>query len=201
MVGAPQALKNLRIFERICGRHAFKNVIFTTTMWGDVDEETGLTREAELKDDYWKSMINLGASIGRFEGSRDSAFRLISPFLDEANSRIALSIQKELVDLGFRLSDTAASQVLRLEIERLQKRQQEELHQVRKELRRPNNASSLQLLMEDYKALKKVSGSLFGQMDDLHVPLSRRVTNTVARTLGIKRNRCVYKILIIGPHW
>ena len=44
MVGTP--LKNLRMFEELCGKDALKNVILTTTMWDEVDEETGLARES-----------------------------------------------------------------------------------------------------------------------------------------------------------
>jgi len=196
MQGTP--LKNLRMLQALCGGNAFKKIIIVTTMWDEVDEETGATREEELKGIFWKSMINLHASVGRFIGTRDSAFRVIAPLLDEENSRIALSIQKELVDLGFRLSDTVAGQVLRLELERLTKQHLGMLYQIREELK---DATSLQSLMDEYEKLKRTSDSLLQQMDDLHVPLSRRVTNTVARTLGIKRNRCVHKILIIGPHW
>ena len=36
-------LKNLRMFEELCGKDALKNVILTTTMW---DEETGLAQES-----------------------------------------------------------------------------------------------------------------------------------------------------------
>ena len=38
-------LKNLRMFEELCGKDALKNVILTT-MWDEVDEETGLARES-----------------------------------------------------------------------------------------------------------------------------------------------------------
>lgn len=191
MVGTP--LKNLRMFKGICGRNAFKNVILITTMWDTEDRDTAEIREAELKGTYWKSMVDLHSRVGRFEGTRHSAFRLIAPLLSETNSRIALSIQKELVDFDFRLSETYAGQVLRLEIERSTKLQQETLDHIREELKRPNNATSLQSLMEEYEELKRSSSSLSQQMADLQMPLGRRVMNTATRALGLKRNRCVCK--------
>jgi len=194
MAGTP--LKNLRMFEELCGKNAFKNVILTTTMWDEVDEETGATREEELKGIYWKAMIDRHSSTGRFVGTRDSALRLIAPFLDEANTRNRLLLQKELVDLDLRLSETHAGQKLRSEIKQLAKQQQELLHQIREELKRPNNATSLQSLMEEYEELKKTSGSLLAQMADLQVPLGRQLMNTITITFGIKRNRFVYNILI-----
>ena len=194
MAGTP--LKNLRMFEQLCGKNAFKNVILTTTFWGEVDEETGATREAELKGIYWKDMIRRNSSIGRFEGTHDSAFRLIAPFLDEANTRNKLLLQKELVNLDLKLSETHAGQKLRSEVKQLARQQQELLRQIREELIRPNNATSLQSLMEEYEELKKTSASLLAQMADLHIPLGRHFMNTITITFGIKRNRYVYKILI-----
>jgi len=194
MAGTP--LKNLRIFEALCGKGAFKNVILATTMWDEVDEETGSTREGELKGIYWKPMIDRGSSTGRFEGTRDSAFRLIAPFLEEANVRNALLLQKELVGLDMRLSETHAGQKLRSEIKQLAKQQQELLNQIREELTRPNNAALLQSLMEEYEELKKTSGSLLQQMTDLQVPLGRRLMNTIDVTFGRNLNKCVYQILM-----
>ena len=165
-------------------------------MWDDVDKETGETREGELKGIYWKAMIDRGSSTGRFQGERDSAFRLIAPLLDEANHRNTLLLQKELVDLDMRLSETHAGQKLRSEIKQLAKQQQELLHQIREELKHPNNAVLLQFSMEKYEELKKTSGSLLQQMTDLQVPLGRQLMNTIDVTFGRKLNECVYLILI-----
>ena len=194
MAGTP--LKNLRMFEELCGKNSFKNVILTTTMWDDVDEVTGETREGELKSIYWKTMISRGSSTGRFQGQRDSAFRLIAPLLDEANNRNALLLQKELVDLDMRLNETHAGQKLRSEIKQLAKQQQELLNQIREELKRPNNTTLLQLLMNEYEEHKKTSGSLLQQMTDLQVPLSRQLMNTIDVTFGGKLNKCVYQTLM-----
>jgi len=101
MAGTP--LKNLRLFHEICGEKSFKNVILTTTMWDEVDSETGEIREEEWKRIYWKPMIARDSRIGRFLGTRDSALHLIAPFLDEASGRNELLLQKELVDLDLKL--------------------------------------------------------------------------------------------------
>ena len=183
MAGSP--LKNLRMFEELCGKNSFKNVILTTTMWDEVNQETGATREGELKNIYWKAMINRGSSTARFEGKRDSAFRLIAPLLDEANNRNTLLLQKELVDLDLRLSETHAGQKLRSEIKQLAKQQQELLRQIREELKRPNNAASLQSLIEEYEELNKTSGPLLQQMADLQVPLGRQFKNALTTTFLI----------------
>ena len=185
MAGTP--LKNLNMFEQLCGKNAFKNVILTTTMWDEVDEEIGASREEVLKSDHWKSMIARHSTTGRFLGTRDSAFRLIAPLLDEANSRRALLLQKELVDLDLRLKETHAGQQLRSELKQLAKIQEEFLRRIREELERPHNPTSLKALMEEFEEFKKNSQALSQQMADLQVPLGRQFMNTLTTTFGIRR--------------
>ncbi|KAJ3574180.1 hypothetical protein NP233_g1925 [Leucocoprinus birnbaumii] len=57
MAGTP--LKNLEIFEKICGPKWFSRVVLVTTMWdelGSENTEMGDAREDELKNDFWKGM-------------------------------------------------------------------------------------------------------------------------------------------------
>ena len=187
-------LRNLRMFKELVGENVLKHVILTTTMWDEVDEETGATREEELKT-IWKPMIDRGSSTGRFGGTRDSAFRLIAPLLDEANSRNKLLLRKELLDLDLKLSETHAGQKLIPEIKQLAKKQQGLIYQIREELNRPNNATLLQSLMDEYDELQKTSGSLLQQMADLQIPLGRQFMKIITFTFGIEYNWCVCK------HW
>jgi hypothetical protein len=148
-------------------------------MWDEVDEETGAAREEELVGDYWKAMIARHSNTARFNGTRDSAFRLIAPFLDEANNRHALLLQKELVDLDMKLNEAHAGQKLRSEIKQLAKRQHQLQRRMREELKNPNNARSLQTLIEGYEELKRTSGPLLQQIADLQVPLGRQFQNVI----------------------
>jgi hypothetical protein len=100
---------------------------------------------------------------------------------DEGHTRSRMFLQ-ELVDLDLRLSETHAGQKFRSEIKQLAKQQQGLLHQIREEFKHPNNATSLQLLIEEYEELKKTSSSLLQQMSDLQVPLGRQFMNTITFT-------------------
>ena len=176
MAGTP--LKNFRIFKELCGEKAFKNVIFTTTMWGEVPEATGDRRENDLKTTYWKSMIDLHSKVGRFKGTQDSAFHLVAPLL-EANSRTALLIQKELMDLGLRLGETRVGKVLHSEIKQLAKRQHEILVTLQKELKRSNDGT----LVEECEWVKQHRRNLLQQMVELEVPLTRKLMNAMTSIL------------------
>ena len=94
--------KNLEIFKRLCGRRALKYVVLATTKWKRVtpiDGTDGASREAELKETFWKTMSHHGSQMMRFEDTRDSAAKIIGKILNKKpHSGISLRIQAELVD-------------------------------------------------------------------------------------------------------
>jgi hypothetical protein len=62
---ARSPLKNLRMFQELCGKKALQNVVLVTTMWDEVNEAVGVQMEKELKDKYWK-VIDRGSATARF---------------------------------------------------------------------------------------------------------------------------------------
>ncbi|KAI5985494.1 hypothetical protein EDD15DRAFT_2532748, partial [Pisolithus albus] len=101
--------RNYNIFKEMCGKDYFKNVIFVTTMWDEVSEELGSEREQDLRSDFWREMINLGSTSHRFEGTTESAWKIIN-FLSVSRTvdRRPLQIQREMVDDHLPLQLTAA---------------------------------------------------------------------------------------------
>ena len=87
MSGTP--LKNLRMFEKLCGED-FRNVVLTTTMWDEVEPEVGEMREAQLKAEYWKTMIDRGSSVRRFHQDQKSAFEILDPIINGVDTKSAL---------------------------------------------------------------------------------------------------------------
>src|SRR6266540_4180864 len=162
MAGSP--LKNLRLFEKLCGEQ-FNNIVLTTTMWNDVEEEVGNKREEELKSEFWRTMLDRGASINRFLNTRESAFDILTPIFEEVNKRSALLLQKEMNDLKLQLKETSAGKTLYLALEDLLKRQQTTLSKIRSELKEPNlDDDELKLLMDEYQNL---DGQLQRAREDL----------------------------------
>lgn len=68
---------DLAVFEVLCRKQSLKNVIFVTTMWDQVDEDKGWRVEKELKEKYFKGMINQGARIMRYDGTADTTWDII----------------------------------------------------------------------------------------------------------------------------
>lgn len=150
---AGTSLKNLHLFEKLCGEN-FNNIVLTTTMWDDVDEPVGAQREQELVTEFWGPMIERGASVKRFLYTRESAFEILLPIFDKVDERSsrALLIQNEINDHGLPLKDTSAGKTLYMKLGELVARHQEVLGRIRKELKDPtSDADQLRLLMEDYQ--------------------------------------------------
>ena len=174
MVGTP--LKNLVMFEKLCGKNAFQNVILTTTMWDKVDEETGETREKELKSKYWHT-------TGRFMRTRESAFNLIYPLIGTANERSLVLLQKELVDMGKKLPSTSAGRKLVSEMEVLARKRQDLLLRIGNEMiRTDGDKMTLEALQEEHQRLRHNLETTINEMRRLKLPLGHRLLNMTGST-------------------
>ncbi|KAF8856749.1 putative GTPase Era, partial [Acephala macrosclerotiorum] len=72
-------MKNLEVFREIVGKRNIANCFFVTTKWSKVSDEEGALREQELVEDgsFWKLMLDQGAQVMRFRGTRRSATEII----------------------------------------------------------------------------------------------------------------------------
>lgn len=103
------SLKNLDMFQKLCGDEGLQNVIVVTTMWGEVTEATGSQREKELISEYWQDMIECGSQMRRFHDRHASAWEIIKSLKEV---RQPLQIQVEIVDKGLNLPLTSAGKTV-----------------------------------------------------------------------------------------
>ena len=83
-------------------------------MWDEVEDSLGSKREQELVSNFWEDMLRLGSRTCRFQGTRDSAWEIISR-LDLEGSRTGrapLKIQQEMVDRQLPFEKTTAAKTL-----------------------------------------------------------------------------------------
>jgi len=140
-------LKNLLLYHGLCGEHFGGRIIFTTTMWDEVGEETGASREEKLKAEFWKPMIDSGSSVQRFRGSRESALKILAPILEDVHKDRFLLLHNEIEVLGRKLHRTAAGQALLEKLEELVSSLQETLVEFQTESTRSSiDPDRLQLL-------------------------------------------------------
>lgn len=103
-------MRNKGMFEKLCGLNALHNVILVTTMWDKVyDLPAAEAREKDLSTNYWKSMIASGAQMKHHQNSYQSAWNILDQL---TGPRQPLQIQREMVDEGKSLPQTAAGSAL-----------------------------------------------------------------------------------------
>jgi len=180
VAGTP--LKNLRMFEKLCGKNAFKNIILTTTMWDHVDEETGLQREKELKGEYWRAMINQGSKTVRYRNTHDSAWSILDGII--GHKRHAVLLQKEMVDMEKQLRETDAGQTLYNVLESLVKRQQETLEEIQAETaRHGSDPNVLRHLREESQRLQKELQTTITEMESLKISVGKRFLRNIYKPI------------------
>jgi len=168
-------LKNLRMFEELCGKNAFHNVVLTTTMWDEVDEETGEERERELTANYWRTMLEHGSTTSRFLGTRESAFNVIDPIIEAANGRSSVLLQNELVDMRKSLPATSAGRVLFSTMGQFVSQREDLLRRIRREMRDSDGDKTiLEPLQEEHQKLQNSLEATVIEMRRQQLPLGQR---------------------------
>lgn len=106
-------LRDYKMLKDLCGNDNCKNVIFVTTMWDKVSEEVGSEREQELQVISWGEMTDLGSTAHRFEGTTESAWKIIDSLsISRPAQRRPLQIQREMVDKHLPLHRTTAGKTV-----------------------------------------------------------------------------------------
>ncbi|KAI6099527.1 hypothetical protein EV401DRAFT_2081346 [Pisolithus croceorrhizus] len=111
-IGDPSS-RNYNMLKDLCGNDNCKNVVLVTTMWDRVSEEVGSEREQELQADLWGEMVNLGSTTHRFEGTTESAWKIINSLsISRPTQRRPLQIQREMVHKHLPLHRTTAGKTV-----------------------------------------------------------------------------------------
>lgn len=146
------AKRNILFFKKLCGDDALQNVILATTMWDVVDETVGSAREEQLvgAPEFWGYMVAHGSTVYRHDNTRSSAMRIIDHFV-EAETTMALDLQKEMVDQHKSLDGTAAAATVEAQLAVERARYTRELASLQTELaeaRRQNDRSTAEAVCE-----------------------------------------------------
>lgn len=165
-------MRNLRMFRKLCGQQALKNVVLVTTHWDNVNEEIGNRRERELreKDGFWKSILDYGAKLARFTGECDSGLQLVGMLAQKP--KITLTIQHELVNEGKALIETDAGTAVNEDLIKLQRRYEADLRAAKAELEeaiRGKDEEYRQLILEERRRLERKMGRIEAEREKLNI--------------------------------
>jgi len=193
MAGTP--LKNLKMFEKLCGNEALSRVALITTMWDEVVKSVAEERERELVREYWGPMLSSGSHTARFHGSSESVYKIIYPFLFRHDGaldtmhRATLLLQNEIVEQSRVLPETQAGRQLYTELETQVAHQQRILTQMKENMGATKlcPAEARQLMDEYEQARLKVSRTL-EEMRRLDIA-TPNVARRIQRVLATSGNR------------
>ncbi|KAJ2911899.1 hypothetical protein MD484_g8513, partial [Candolleomyces efflorescens] len=125
--------RNLTIFQKLCGRRSIRNVALLTTRWDQVKQSTATSRENELrtKSPLFKYFLDNGAALFRYDRKDgiSPAQTIIRHFLNTTPT--PLTIQREIVDEGKLLSETAAG----IELQKDFRKRMEDAHKTMRHLK------------------------------------------------------------------
>lgn len=168
------------MFEELCGKNALQSIILATTMWDEVDVETGEARERELKSNpkYWQTMLARNSTTSRFMRTRESAFTLIDPLIEIANIRSSVLLQQELAEMRRKTTSTSSGQELFSTMESLVRQREDLLRRIRDGMKRDRGDKMvLQALGEEHQKLRNSLESTMKEMRKLKLPLGQRLVN------------------------
>ncbi|KAK4683068.1 hypothetical protein QC764_121860 [Podospora pseudoanserina] len=170
-------LQALTMFHDLCGKDALSAVTLLTTRWDHVkDERTGAMRERELRRSFWKDMIDHGANAQRFNGSSEMAKSIVRRLL--RNKPVILQIQKDSMESGKRLRDTAAGARIMEDLEVDLKRQEEKVKKAERELKagaQSGDQATEQALRTRYEAEARERERLISSCQRMNANLGQEI--------------------------
>jgi len=145
-------MRILRLFQGLCGQAALENVLLTTTHWSNINLAAAELCETRLlKEDFWGALVDKGATLQRFYGTRESGLNLIHKLM--SNTRKPLDIQSQIAEQGMTLLETNAGQCINQELiaqEKKFKAGVESLEKQIQEVRLAKDGEMNRILMEEH---------------------------------------------------
>ena len=155
--GSAQSI--LSLFRGLVGDAALGNVVLATTQWSRVKDDdlpAADAREQQLRNQYWRDMLDKKSMMTRFEGNKASAEGIIAQLL--GREHVVLQLQKELVDEKKSLGKTAAGSLLKPNVARKLKDSKDDVRRLREELNgNINNARRLRIKREIGEAEDRIA--------------------------------------------
>jgi len=159
------AMRNLRMFQSLCGQEVLGNVLLTTTQWSNVDPAVGQAREDDLRGEgFWGGLIRRGATLQRFHSTRESGLELIRGLM--FNTRMPLDIQDQIVDKSMSLLETNAGKCINEELIALEKKFKEKVQSLEEQFRKAVEAmgEEMRVLMDEKEKTQQELGRVTDQM-------------------------------------
>ncbi|KAK0816762.1 hypothetical protein LTR75_003445 [Friedmanniomyces endolithicus] len=196
--GSGSAFRNLKMFEALVGSDALRNVVLATTMWDTVKAFIGESRESELKETFWKGLIERGSITARVYPDRRSAMAILERTAfdqrEGSSSGARLAIQRELVDENLSLEDTAAGQVIVERMDSMERTYKQQLLELTSQMQEEKDqaAEEKKLMRIEIGRLRQAQATL----QEEQAEMSRSVRMKAPDQSGTFRGPVKAKILV-----
>lgn len=152
------AIRSLRLFEKLCGEECFRIVVLASTMWDQIDTDTGKAKEKELveNDDFWGKLERGGAQLRRLNGDANSARKVLLDIVENDQSAV-MNIQREIIDEGLDLDQTEAGDFILNTFLKKRSQYRKELSEVERsveEAHQTSDSAFIAVLQEQKKNLE-----------------------------------------------
>lgn len=129
------AMKNLRMFRKLCGPAGLRSVACVTSMWSLCSAEDGERRERQLleQNDLWKYLLDNDAKSFRHNADKASAEHILRHLIFQ-RAPVTLDIQREMVDRNMNLSQTAAGKEVQGDLDKVREQHEHEMKEIRSEM-------------------------------------------------------------------
>jgi hypothetical protein len=133
------AIRNLRMFRKLCGDSSLKNVVLATSFWDKVTTTEGEKREQQLiiRKDFWQGMISKGCRVERLKDHRAAGLDLLRSL--KVQGKMKTDVQVQIVDQGLPRSKTNAVKVINQDLQQLQLKNENERSLAKEEAARKLN--------------------------------------------------------------
>ena len=163
--------RNFKMFRELCGDPTLENVVLVTNMWGEIPQDVGEDREEELATNFFKPVLDRGAQLTRHHNTVQSAHDIIRRII--RNRPAALQIQRELVDEGKSITDTAAGEAINREINEYIRRHQAEMKALQEEMMQALKDKDEETKQELEEETRRLQGQIDKARTDLESMASR----------------------------
>ncbi|KAL8719033.1 MAG: hypothetical protein Q9181_008120, partial [Wetmoreana brouardii] len=126
-------MKNLKMLRHLAGKENMRNLTFVTSKWGIEDKGVAEDREKELMTDpeFWKEPLAAGATMRRFEDTRQSALDIVKQAT--RNGTFTPKLTREYVLEGKALYQTSAGRAIDDNLAKAREQQEDALETLRRE--------------------------------------------------------------------
>jgi hypothetical protein len=155
------AMKNLRMFKRLCGDDSLGSVVLATTFWGMAKKDVEQSREAQLttRSDFWGHFVQKGSAVFRQDQGKDSGTKIID-YLVNRRKPVVLEIQREMVEQNKTLDQTGAGVEVQGDLAKAKIEHEKELAAMKAEMQQANASRDIEWQQELAAAKKEIEEKL-----------------------------------------